>query len=71
MTHINAYVEELEKARDEVVRALGVYDAAKVELKAQPDYEAGMLARLPFELLYPAPPPLAPTAKTTTREAKV
>lgn len=72
-THVNAYVEELEKARDAAVRALGEYEAAKVELKTHPDYEAGMLVRLPFELLYPEPPkpevaksePQAKTARET------
>lgn len=70
MTHINAYIGDLEQKRDEVVRALSEYEAAKLELKNHPDYESGMLVRLPFEVLYPEAPKPAPTAPKA-KEARV
>lgn len=49
-THINAYVSELQLARDKAVQAIGEFEAAQSVLAAQPGYDKSMMVELPFRI---------------------
>lgn len=66
-THINAYVAEAQAKANAVVRALGEFEAAKVELSAQEGFEKSMLPELPFSVEVKSAP--KEPAKATGRQA--
>jgi hypothetical protein len=70
MTHINAFAAEAVKAREEVVQALGRFDAAVEQLKGHSDFAPSLLVRLPFEVLWPKPEvEVKPVAKAPEAKA--